>query len=111
MEKEEIKIIEDISLIYDGEKLLVKDFSNMDLSKLDLSIIPGGKWKNCVFHNTNFSGTNIKFNPQYLKKFKRYEWSFDRKYMYNSIICCNFEGCDLSYLKPENMEFVKGGGV
>lgn len=57
----ERKRIENIDEIWDGHNLLIKDFSNLDLSNIDLSIIPEDKWKKCTFCNTNLNNTNIRF--------------------------------------------------
>ena len=69
-----------------------KDFSNMDLSHFDLSIIEPEFWNGAIFYNTNFSNTGIRFYPQQL---------------YNlQMIDCNFEGTDLSYLSTNDFRFL-----
>lgn len=92
------KIINNLDEIYDGNKLLITDFSNLDLSCLDLSKIPMIKWENCTFFNTNFSGTGIKFIPNKLKQ------NFDAKSVWDltNIKYCDFSNNDLSYLDRED---------
>jgi MoaA/NifB/PqqE/SkfB family radical SAM enzyme len=73
-----------------------KDFSNMDLSKYDLSNIKPEDWNDAVFFNTNLSGTNIEFYPYNLRK--------------GSMTNCNLSNNDLSYLKESNFNWVKMAG-
>lgn len=97
----ERKKIKNIRQIWNGKKLLINNFVNMDLEGLDLSCIPEDAWKNCFFYNTNFSNTKIKFKPNNLKPtndnslFKTNEFGIH-------ICCCNFSNNDLSYLKTED---------
>ncbi len=86
------KRINDISEIYDGQKLLISDFSNLDLSNINLSIIPIDKWNNCIFNNTNFHNTNIRFIPRNLN-IKEGSYFLSKK-----ITNCDFSNNDLSYL-------------
>ena len=58
--------INKLSEIYDGKNLLLKEFVNLDLSNLDLSSIPMENWENCLFYNTSFKNTGIKFIPNKL---------------------------------------------
>ena len=48
--------------------MLIRDFSNLDLSNIDLSSIPIEAWEDCIFYNTNFKNTGIKFIPNKLRK-------------------------------------------
>lgn len=105
-----MKKIEDIKDIWDGKNLLIKDFTDYDLSNIDLSVIPCSSWIGCFFSNTNFANTNIKFNPSELKYFYKYDWTNDPKFRYTSIANCNFENCDLTYLRNENLTNVDISG-
>lgn len=62
----------------------INDFSNMDLSHLDLSKFNPEFWEGAIFYNTNLSNTRIRFNPSKLGK--------------ATIEKCNFENVDLSYI-------------
>lgn len=73
-----------------------KDFTNMDLSHLDLSGIEPDFWENAIFHNTNFSNTGIRFCPRKLKNY--------------SMINCNFENVDLSYITEIDLNYVHING-
>ncbi len=96
-------IYENINQIFDGATRLVDDFTDADLSKLDLSHIKPEAWVGANFKNTNFRGTNIKFYPDDLKTFYVYDFEKDiPKYQYRDITGCNFEGCDLSYLEDSD---------
>ena len=88
------KRIENISQIFDGSKLLFTDFSNLNLSNIDLSAIPTHLWENCIFYNTNFSNTGIKFIPNKLYR------NLNKKYISDQIDMsyCDFSDNDLSYL-------------
>ena len=88
--------IEAIEQIFDGEKLLITDFSNLDLSGLDLSEIPMSAWVGCVFHNTNFSNTGIIFLPNMLK----HDEVGRRKTV--NMLYCDFSENDLSFLEKED---------
>ena len=92
---EYIRKINDINEIYDGNNLLINDFSNMDLSNIDLSSIPIEKWENCIFYNTNFKNTGIRFIPSKLK-------SAIKKL---NIDYCDFSDNDLSYLERKDFCF------
>lgn len=67
-----------------GVERKIDDFSNMDLSHLDLSKFNPEFWKDAIFYNTNLSNTGIRFNPEKLGK--------------PTIEKCNFENVDLSYI-------------
>lgn len=96
------KKINDIGEIWDGKKLLIKDFSNLDLSGIDLSEIPEKEWRNCIFSNTDFSNTNIKFRPNYLKTIiGKFHTSND--FLGIFIKNCDFSDNDLSYI--QNFDF------
>ena len=90
--------IKSINEIFDGKKLLITDFSNLDLSNIDLSIIPPDLWQNCIFFNTNFANTGIKFIPNKLK------CTNFNSYVPISINYCDFSGNDLSYLTKEDFK-------
>lgn len=89
-----------------GAYLNKKDFSDTDLSGINLSVISSSQWKNAVFQNTNLSNTKIKFYPRGLKR-KKEERPYDVDFEF-SVENCNFEGTDLSYLikilKPNNKD-------
>lgn len=63
----------------------ISDFSNMDLSHLDLSKFEPEFWEGAIFYNTNLSNTGIRFNPRSLEN--------------HTIEKCNFENVDLSYIE------------
>ncbi len=65
----------------------IRNFSNMDLSHLDLSKFKPKFWENAIFYNTNLSNTGIRFNPEKLGM--------------RTIEKCNFENVDLSYIKEK----------
>lgn len=91
-------IYENINQIFDGATRLVDNFTDADLSKLDLSHIKPEAWAGANFRNTNFRGTNIKFYPDDLKTFYIFEFIKDiSKYQYGDI-----SGCDLSYLEDSD---------
>lgn len=95
------KKINDISEIWDGKKILIKNFSNLDLSSLDLSNIPETAWYGCKFYNTDFSNTNLKFRPNKLTT------SIGSTFYYKNIkgifmSKCIFDNCDLSYLQKDD---------
>lgn len=110
--------INNIQEIWDGNKLLIKDFSNLDLEGLDLSEIPSWEWEDCVFDNTSVKNTGIKFFPEYLKIVHHHQRKLYIKncdfsdndlsgfFKYNSDI--NYNSCDFSntnipfYLFGEN---------
>lgn len=91
--------ITSINEVFDGKKLVISDFSNLDLSNLDLSVIPPDLWQNCIFYNTNFANTGIKFIPNKLK------CTNFNSYVPISINYCDFSGNDLSYLTKEDFKF------
>lgn len=67
----------------------IDDFTDMDLSGVDLSRFPPEFWEGAVFHNTNFSNTGINFRPNELQA---------NDYGHRSVEGCNFENVDLSYI-------------
>ncbi len=99
------KKINDISKIWNGKKLLIKNFSNLDLSSLDLSNIPKEAWYDCVFYNTDFSNTNIKFEPGKLRETIGETYHHSYPYKSTFISNCIFDNCDLSYFKIEDFYF------
>ena len=115
------KKINKIEEIYDGINLLIKDFINLDLSNIDLSIIPKEEWENCFFFNTNFSKTKIKFIPNKLRKLtieELKELNIETVYpsMFPittdySMFYCDFSDNDLSYLTIENFKSYKSGEI
>lgn len=56
------KKIKNIKKIWDKrkKKLKIKDFTNLDLEGLDLSVIPAPSWNGCIFKNTSVKNTGIK---------------------------------------------------
>ena len=98
------KRIHTIHQIWNGENLLIKDFTDLDLSNIDLSQIPMGQWEGCIFLNTNFSNTGIRFNPSKLG-FMRNE---DSGYSYITLKGCDFSDNDLSYLCKEDFYYSDG---
>jgi len=99
------KKINNLSEIYDGENLLISDFSNMDLSNIDLSCIPIEKWENRIFYNTSFKNTGIKFKPNRLKavlKKDEYESYCYKKHSYFDF--CDFSDNDLTYLQLDDFK-------
>lgn len=98
----ERKKIKNIRQIWNGKKLLIKNFSNLDLEGIDLSKIPVKFWKNCIFNNTNFKNTGIKFRPFELKKTYG-------KYGKEIYMCdCDFSDNDLSYLNATSFRYSDG---
>lgn len=101
-------VYQSLEQIFKDGKRIVDDFTDADLSLLDLSGISSDSWKGATFQNTNFRGTNIKFNPKDLKELNIYGYGFydflaaHLDYKYQNISGCNFENCDLSYLKEED---------
>jgi len=100
------KKINKLDEIYDGENLLLKNFVNLDLSNLNLSSIPKEKWEKCIFYNTNFKNTGIKFVPNKLAKATLEEVLFYELPSYykkgKKMAYCNFSYNDLTYLKRED---------
>ncbi|MCI8347719.1 MAG: radical SAM protein [Bacilli bacterium] len=96
-------VYKSINQIFDGDIRLIDDFTDADLSNLDLSHIKPEAWAGANFRNTNFKGTNIRFYPDDLKPFYMYEFLKDYpEYQYNNISGCDFEDCDLSYLEDSD---------
>ena len=60
------KKVNSIEEIWDGKKLIIKDFSNLDLEGLDLSIIPEKEWHGCIFYNTSVKNTKINIDLRYI---------------------------------------------
>ena len=85
--------INSISQIFNGKKLFRKNLSDLDLSGLDLSIIPMSEWEGCIFYNTNVSNTGIKFKPNLLG------FGGNR---YLTLVDCDFSDNDLTYLTSED---------
>lgn len=56
------KKVKSINKIWDKRKkeLKIKDFTNLDLEGLDLSVIPAPSWNGCIFKNTSVKNTGIK---------------------------------------------------
>lgn len=79
-----------------GVYLIQKDFTDTDLSELNLSVLSQDQWHNAIFQNTDLSTTKIRFSPRKLKP-KRVSNKYYRDYQF-SVEGCNFEGVDLSYL-------------
>lgn len=106
--KLERKKINNINEIYDGTDLLIRDFSNLDLSNIDLSSIPIEAWEDCIFYNTNFKNTGIKFIPNKLRKVsvdKSKESTYPSYYyeQYSYIDYCDFSDNDLTYLQEKDV--------
>ena len=109
-ETTERKRINSINEIYDGNNLLIKEFIHLDLTNIDLSIIPKEEWEDCIFYNTSFKNTGIKFIPNKLKKINQEEAKsigIKNYYCGNNIYMnfCDFSDNDLSYL--EHKDFCK----
>lgn len=104
------KKINDINKIWNGRELLINDFSNLNLQGLDLGGIPEDAWKGCVFNNTNFKGTNIKFKPKLLKTttgMTYHSKGYFEKIVANIfMINCDFSDNNLSYLTKEDLNNV-----
>ena len=100
------KKINNLNEIYNGKKLLTKEFINLDLSNLDLSTIPITEWEDCIFYNTNFQNTGIKFIPNKLaktivknaKNMDLQPFKVDGIYMNY----CDFSNNDLTFLTPND---------
>lgn len=106
-----IEKIISIKEIWNGKELLIKEFINMDLSNIDLSVIPMEKWEGCLFYNTSFKNTGIKFIPNKLasatkEQIKSLNLPYPPYSSYNDIgiavINCDFSDNDLTYLKHED---------
>lgn len=108
MEKDNSKIkkINSIDEIWNGKKLLFKEFINMDLSNISLSIIPKENWEGCLFYNTNFKNTGIKFIPNKLASATKEQieyFNLPNDYIKDiAVINCDFSDNDLTYLKHED---------
>lgn len=104
MERRKVNSIEEI---YNRRKLIIKDFSNLDLEGLDLSKIPKRAWKNCIFDNTSFKNTGIKFD---LKKLKYIHTRTPYSKAFKLIKNCDFSNNDLrkvfKNIKNQDVEFV-----
>lgn len=100
------KKITDKSELFDEKgNLKYINLENFDLSDLDLSDVDPSVWENVRFFNTNFKNTNIKFYPNKLSN--KYYLPLEER----CIELCNFENCDLSYLKDEDFKFVNIRGA
>lgn len=100
------KKINKLDEIYDGENLLLKEFINLDLSNLDLCSIPKEKWESCIFYNTSFKNTGIKFVPNKLAKVSLEQIAilglpscYKAK---KAMVYCDFSDNDLTYLTAED---------
>lgn len=91
----ELKKFNNLEEFLNSNEYQNKDLSYCDLSNLDLSNIDKDKWKNFLFFHTNFTNTNIKFNPQFLRK---------NQEDYHIIEYCDFTNCDLSYMHYKDFE-------
>ena len=96
----ERKKVGSIDEVWDGEKLLINDFSNLDLEGIDLSVVPSECWVDCIFHNTSFKNTGIRFFPYYLNVEVQSTMisSFGLELRCRVICDCDFSDNDLSYL-------------
>lgn len=70
----------------------IKDFTNMDLSGLDLSSFSPIFWQNAIFKNTNLKNAKIEFSPAHLKD--------------KHLVGVNLENVDLSNLSEDDFEGV-----
>lgn len=96
-----IRKIKDKSELFNEDGTLKNyDLSNLDISDIDLSDINPAVWEHARFYHTNFKNTGIKFYPQQLASERFNDMHFARGH---SLAYCNFENCDLSYLKDEDM--------
>jgi len=111
----ERKKVNDLSEIYDGQELLIKEFINLDLSNIDLSKIPSEKWESCIFYNTSFKNTKIKFIPNKLSGIPQEDVKKSNlKFYYNESPCmyyCDFSDNDLTYLKHSDFKTNKEAEV
>lgn len=100
------KKINNLDEIYDGENLLLNEFINLDLSDLNLYVISKEKWENCIFYNTSFKNTGIKFVPRKLAKASLEQISvFELPSYYKThkaMAYCDFSDNDLTYLTRED---------
>lgn len=92
-----------INEIFYGKKRLVDDFTDADLSSIDLSGISPKLWYGTTFYHTNFENTGIKFYPRDLLKKRIYFGDGTSSNYFRDMRGCNFRGCDLSYLKDDDL--------
>lgn len=92
----ERKKINNIEEIWDGEKLIIKDFSNLDLEGLDLSVIPSRVWWDCNICNTSFknTGVNLTFVNIRNSPVKDCDFSYNTSFNVVGIEIQLFENCD-----------------
>lgn len=76
-----------------------KDLSYCDLSNLDLSDFLCKTWKNFKFYHTDFSNTNIQFDPSDLRKDECGNYILEY---------CNFTNCDLSNIESLYCTSIQG---
>lgn len=98
------KITDKKELFDENGELIYHDLLYFDISDIDLSDVDPSVWENAVFFNTNFKNTGIKFYPTKLRE----DFPFFHE---RSLVCCNFENCDLSYLTDEDFKFVNFTGA
>ena len=94
--------IHDLSQIFDGKHLKIKDFTNLDLSNIDLSNVPMSEWEDCIFYNTNFHNTGIKFIPNKLRYIRKPGFYQTTSKGEIDISYCDFSDNDLSYLTDKD---------
>lgn len=83
----EIKKFNNIEEFMNSKEFKNKNLSYCDLSNLDLSGLDQDTWRGFLFFHTNFSNTNINFDPYCLKK-------ETRNYIKVAIAeYCNFSNC------------------
>ncbi len=87
-----------INEIWDGQRLIINDFTGYDLSNLDLSEIPASAWRGKVIKNTNFNNTNVDFLLSGLFNQPNTE-------RYNIFGCC-FNNCNLTRIILNEDQFV-----
>ena len=97
--------INSLDEIWNGWKLKIKDFSNLDLEGLNLSRIPKRAWKHWIFNNASFKNTGIKFKLHKLD-FGSSEANRKKNHIIKN---CDFSGNDLKRtfknIKKRNIEF------
>lgn len=93
MERKKVNSIEEI---WDGKKLIIKDFSNLDLEGLDLSVIPPREWYRCIINNTSFKNTGVKlfFHGMPNKPIKNCDFSYNDSFDLLGIDTKYFDNCD-----------------
>ena len=87
--------VKSINKIWDKRKkeLKIKDFTNLDLEGLDLSVIPAPSWNGCIFKNTSVKNTGIKLMLMSLDSREYFSYLAVNGEKYSESIICD---CDFS---------------